>query len=81
MSPVLRKPLWFIDEGNRREFPAGSACDVVHPEVALIDDPHRLGLVLAALDERRRRFRPGVAVLLGGRVRVVSARVVDGSTR
>lgn len=78
MSPALRKPLWFIDDGNRREFAAGSACAVVRPEVALIDDPHRLGLVLAALDERRTRFRPGVAVLLGGRVRVVSARVVEG---
>jgi hypothetical protein len=81
MAPAILKPLAFIDGGERSEFPIGSVCNVVRPEVALVDDPHRLGLVLAALEDRRRRFRPGVAVLLGGRVRVVSVRVVEGGAR
>lgn len=80
MAPVLSKPLVFVDDGERIEFPAGTPCEVIRPEVVLADDPHRLGLILAALAERQRRFRPGLAVLLGDRVRVVSARVLDGET-
>lgn len=81
MAPVLSKPLVFVDDGERIEFPAGSPVDVVAPEVALADDPHRLGLILAALAERQRRFRPGLAVLLGGRVRVLSVRTLVGETQ
>ena len=79
MAPVLTKPLVFTDDGVRLELPAGSPCELVAPEVALEGDPHRLGLVLGALEERRRRFRPGVAVLLGGRVRVISTRIASSS--
>jgi hypothetical protein len=81
MAPSLLKDLAFIDHGLRIELPAGTPCELVAPEVELAGDPHRMGLVLAALEERRRRFRPGVAVLLGGRVRVISERLLDGGTR
>ena len=79
MAPSLLKDLVFIDDGQRIELPAGTPCEVVAPEVELVADPHRLGLVLGALEERRRRFRPGVAVLLGARVRVISTRLVSSS--
>jgi hypothetical protein len=81
MAPVLMKPLVFIDHGQRIELPAGSHCELVAPEVELANDPHRLGLILGALAERRRRFRPGQVVLLGGRVRVISTRLVEGGAR
>ena len=81
MPPALLKDLVFIDHGQRIELPAGTTCEVVAPEVELVADPHREGLVLVALEERRRRFRPGVAVLLGGRVRVISERLLDRGTR
>ena len=81
MAPILTKPLVFTDDGVRLELPAGTPCELVAPEVELVADPHREGLVLVALEERRRRFRPGVAVLLGGRVRVISERLLDRGTR
>ncbi len=81
MAPILTKPLVFIDHGQRIELPAGSPCELVAPEVALEGDPHRMGLVLGALEERRRRFRPAVAVVVGGRVRVISTRLVEGGAR
>lgn len=80
MAPLLLKDLSFIDDGERIEFPAVTPVEVVSPEMALADDPHRLGLVLGALAERQRRFRPGVAVRLGDRIRVVSARVIGSTT-
>jgi hypothetical protein len=81
MAPALLKPVVFIDDGVRLELPAGSPFELVAPEVELVADPHRLGLVLAALEDRRRRFRPGVAVSLGGRVRVISTRLVERGSR
>lgn len=79
MAPSISKSLVFVDDGKRTEFTAGTPCEVIRPEAELADNPHRLGLVLGALAERQRRFRPGVAVRLGDRIRVVSARVI-GST-
>jgi hypothetical protein len=76
LTPVLLKPLLFDDQGTRVEFPAGTPVSVVDPAVELIDDPHRLCLARLSLEEHRRRFRPAVAVLIGGRVRVVLARLV-----
>lgn len=81
MAPVLSKPLVFIDDGCRVEFPAGTPVEVVDPEVALAGDPFRLAMVREHLAERRRRFRPGVAVLIGGRVRTISARLIEGGGR
>jgi hypothetical protein len=67
--------VWF-DFGERIELPAGSIGEVVDPAVALADDPHRLGLAVERLNHCRRRFRPAVAVLLAGRVRVLEERSV-----
>lgn len=81
MALVLIKDLSFIDDGCRVEFPAGTPVEVVDPEVTLAGDPFRLAMVLEHLAERRRRFRPGVAVRLGGRVRTISARLIKGGGR
>lgn len=81
MAPVLSKLLVFVDDGERIEFPAGTPCEVIRPEAELAGDPHRLGLVLGALEDRQRRFRPGVVVLLGGRARVLPVRLIEGGTQ
>jgi hypothetical protein len=81
LTPVLLKPLLFDDHGTRIEYPVGTPVTVVDPAVELADDPHRLCLARLSLEEHRRRFRPAVAVLIGGRVRVVSARLVSSGVR
>ncbi len=67
---------WF-DAGVRVELAAGTPCEIVDPAVVLSRDAHRLGLILIALEERRRSLHPGIAVMLAGRVRVIAAKGVQ----
>jgi hypothetical protein len=72
-----KEPTHWSDGGQRIELPAGTVGEIVDPLLALADDPHRRGLAVELLREHRRRYRPAVAVLLAGRVRVLTWSMLD----